>query len=225
MHFRPGPHKIPRPTALGPIFIRGDSYCLHTCTPAALEPACQVPTRPSCMGPPVPTSSQHAKWTRPVSRTNMGSTSLLPCQRKCTRAITSVFLPSILDACPACQSLVGLHNMSVLRGSQVASPSGPHGEMCQFRKRGPICQSLVGLYNLSGPFGSHVVFPSSPQGDVGPTGFTRCPTCQLHIEVSLGQISSLKTQVLFIQVETRQPEEPSLYRLFDQVANYALRCP
>ena len=86
---------------------------------------------------------------------------------------------------PACQSLVGLHNMSGLRGSHVPFPLGPHGDVAWPRMLefwwarmselggpdmlelgGPACQSLLGLHNMSGLRGSHVPFPSGPHGDV-----------------------------------------------------------
>ena len=69
------PHKSPRPIALGPIYIGGDSHFLHTCTgPATLGPACQVPTRAFCVGPAILTTCQPAKWTNPLSMPNLRST-------------------------------------------------------------------------------------------------------------------------------------------------------
>jgi hypothetical protein len=41
-------------------------------------------------GPPVLTASQPAKWTRPVSGTNQGSTCQFYCHFFCARAITSL---------------------------------------------------------------------------------------------------------------------------------------
>jgi hypothetical protein len=55
--------------------------------------------------------------------------------------------------------------------------------------------------------GALVPPPSGSDVAVAHTGFTRCPTCQLCVEVSLGQIGGLKAQDQFIQVETRYVEE------------------
>ena len=77
--------------------------CLHTCTgPAALGPACQVPTHTLSMGPDLPTACKVVEWPSIVSMHNLGSI----CQLR-----TLIFLHHTGGHVKHCRSRMSLQEM------------------------------------------------------------------------------------------------------------------
>lgn len=98
---------------------------------------------------------------------------------------------------PACQSLVGPtcdsfggSGMPEICGARMSELGGSQHAQAWWAQPVRVWTQHVRTCGarMSELGGSLVPFPSGPHVAVGLTGFTRCPTCQLRVVVSLGQI-------------------------------------